>query len=72
MLAKAPRIYPLGIEDKKVVNKTFDKLHEQGRMSWSTTSTPFSYPVFVVWKTLPSGERKGRAVVDVRSLNQIS
>ena len=72
MPAKAPRIYPLGIEDKKLVDKTFDKLHEQGRMSWSTTSTPFSYPVFVVWKTLPSGERKGRAVVDVRSLNQIS
>ena len=48
MPAKAPRVYPLGIEDRKVVDKTFDKLHEQERMSWSTTSTPFSYPVFVV------------------------
>ena len=33
MPAKAPRIYPLGIEDKKLVDKTFDKLHEQGRIS---------------------------------------
>src|SRR5277367_4270291 len=72
MPARAPRIYPLGIEDKRVVDKTFDKLHEQGRMSWSTTSTPFSYPVFVVWRTLPSGERKGRAVVDIRGLNQVT
>ena len=29
MLVKALRVYPLGIEDKKVVNKTFDKLYEQ-------------------------------------------
>jgi hypothetical protein len=41
-------------------------------MSWSTTSTPFSFPVFVVWKTLPLGERKGRAVVDLYGLNQLS
>ena len=33
MPVKAPRVYPLGTEDKKVVDKTFDKLHEQGQMS---------------------------------------
>jgi hypothetical protein len=33
MLAKAPRVYPLGIKDKKVVNNTFNKLHEQDQMS---------------------------------------
>ena len=27
--------------------------------------------MFVVWKTLPSGERKGRAVVDIRGLNRL-
>ena len=72
MPARAPRVYPLGIEDRKHIDKTFDKLYEKERMSWSTTSTPFSYPVFVVWKTLPSGERKGRVVIDIRGLNQIS
>jgi len=72
MLARAPQVYPLGIKDRKHIDKTFDKLYEKERMSWSTTSTPFSYPVFVVWKTLPSGERKGRVVIDIRGLNQIS
>jgi hypothetical protein len=72
MLVKAFKVYLLSIKDKKVVDKTFNKLHEQDRMSWTTTSTPFSYPVFVVWKTLPSREQKGRAVVDIRGLNQIS
>ena len=33
MLVKALKVYPLSTEDKKVVNKTFDKLHEQGQMS---------------------------------------
>lgn len=27
---KAPQVYPLGIEDRKCVDKTFDKLYEQG------------------------------------------
>jgi hypothetical protein len=30
MLVKALRVYPLSTEDKKVVDKTFDKLHKQG------------------------------------------
>ena len=72
MQAKAPQVYPLGIDDRKLVDKTFDKLHKQERMSWSTTSTPFSYPVFVVWKILPSRERKGRVVINIHRLNQIS
>ena len=70
------RVYPLGTKDKQVVDKVFDKLQEQGRLSWTdsvgTGSTPFSYPVFVVWKTLPNGERQGRPVIDIRGLNKIA
>jgi hypothetical protein len=29
MLIKASRVYPLGMEDKKVVDKTFNKLYKQ-------------------------------------------
>ena len=54
-----------------MVDKTFNKLHEQGRLSWIAESTPFSYPVFVVWKIMPDGTRKGRAVIDIRGLNAI-
>ncbi len=69
---RTARVYPLGKDAKEVVDKTFDKLHDQGRLSWTTESTPFSYPVFVVWKMMPDGTRKGRAVVDIRGLNSIT
>jgi hypothetical protein len=40
-------------------------------MEWTTTNTPFAYPVFVVWRTLCDGERKGQVVVDIRGLNKL-
>ena len=70
------RVYPLGTKDRQIVDEVFDKLHAQGRLSWTdsvgTGSTPFSYPVFVVWKTLANGKRQGRPVVDIRNLNKIA
>lgn len=45
-------------------------MHRQGRLKWSDEDTSFSFPVFVVWKT-SNGVRKGRAVVDIRGLNDI-
>ena len=42
------RAYSLGADARKVIDDTFDKLHEQGRMSWSSQSKPFGYPVFGV------------------------
>ena len=52
------------------MDSTFDALHAQERLRWTTENTPFSYPVFVVWKTV-NAERKGRVVVDIRGLNQL-
>lgn len=66
-----PRVYPLGNESKKLVDNTFDKLQRQGRLVYTQTHTPFSFPVFVVWKPGPNGSRKGRAVVDIRKLNDL-
>ncbi len=65
------KIYPLGTKDRALVDETFDKLHEAGKLSWTEGSTPFSYPVFCVWRTI-DGERKGRVVVDIRGLNAIT
>lgn len=69
--SKPAKVYPVGQKDKEVIDATFDKMHDQGKMSWSTQPTPFSYPVFVVWKDTASG-RKGRVVVDIRELNKIT
>lgn len=40
-------------------------------MEWTTLSTPFSFPCFVIWKTTPA-RLKGRVVVDIRVLNKIA
>ena len=72
---KTNRVYPVGVKDQEFIDETFDKLHKQGKMEWSNSPTPFGYPVFVVWKTvIKDGKsvRKGRAVVDIRGLNQIT
>ena len=72
---EAAKVYPLGPADRKFVDEAFDKLHEQGRMEYSSQPTPHGYPVFVVWRTVPGPdgpERKGRVVVDIRGLNKIA
>ena len=66
-----PRIYPLGNEARRVVDDTFDEMQKQGRLQYTTDPTPFSFPVFVVFKTDQQGRRKGRAVVDIRRLNEL-
>ena len=68
------KVYPLGAKDRALVDKTFDELHAAGKMSWTTESTPFSYPVFCVWKPDVDGDglQKGRPVIDIRGLNAIT
>lgn len=65
------RVYPLGIEARRLVDETFNEMHHLGRLKYITSHTPFSFPVFVVYKTNAKGERKGRAVVDIRKLNNL-
>lgn len=61
----------LGARDCTEVDKLFDKLHKQNHLEWTTTSTPFSYPCFVVWRTV-NGEQKAWIVVDIQALNKIT
>ena len=62
-----PKVYPLGVRDRAVVDKVFDKLQAQGRLEYTKQPTPFCFPVFVVRK----GD-EGRPVVDIRALNQVT
>ena len=54
------------------MDTTLDQLHDQQRVKWIRGYTPFSFPVFVVWKTTSEGARKGRMVVDIRGLNAVT
>ena len=66
-----PRIYPLSNEARHIVDDTFDKMYKQGRLQYTTDPTPFSFPVFVVYKTDHQGRRKGRAVIDIHKLSKL-
>lgn len=65
------KIYPLGRDDRAVIDSIFDKMHEQGRLIYRNGLTPVSFPVFVVWRTV-NGERKGRPVIDIRGFNELT
>lgn len=58
-----------------LMKSSFDKLHDQGRLKWTTQLVPFSFPVFCVYKNLIDDEavkkRKGRVVMDIRAIDQI-
>lgn len=40
-------------------------------MKFTTNPTPFSFLVFVVWKSDSDSKRKRHAVVDIRKLNDL-
>lgn len=71
-----PRVYPVGLQDREFIDKEFDKLHQEGKLSWTTEATPYGFPVFVVWRTIhmPGQDpiRKGRTVIDIRGLNKVA
>ena len=48
-LQTSARVYLLDAKDCEVVNKTFDRLHNQECMIWAENHTLSDYSVFVVW-----------------------
>lgn len=66
-----PKVYLLGNKARQLIDKTFDKMHRLDRLKFTTEHTPFSFPVFVIWKNDAEGKRKGRAVVDIQKLNKM-
>ena len=65
------KIYSLDQRDRNLVDKTFDELHQQDRLSWIIDSTSFSYSAFVIWKNVDD-EKKNRIIIDIRELNVIT
>lgn len=43
-----PRVYPVGKNNWRIVDDTFDKMHKQRRLKFTTDPTPFSFLVFIV------------------------
>lgn len=66
-----PRVYPLGNDARRLVDDTFDELHQQSRINITSDLTSFSFPVFVIWKLDSESKKKGHAVVNIRKLNDL-
>lgn len=64
------KIFQLKSNDKRLVNETFDSLHNQEKMKWNTRFTQYNSLVFVIWRTLSSKKRKRRMIMNIRDLNK--
>ena len=69
-------VYSQDREEWALINKTFNKLHADDKMTWTIKSTLFDWPVFVVWKTVYERLKKipvhkEWVVVNIQWLNEI-
>ncbi|KAF2703432.1 hypothetical protein K504DRAFT_520152 [Pleomassaria siparia CBS 279.74] len=66
------KIYQVGLKDQKVIDATFNKLHQQNKMSWATRGSTFGVPVFVTWKNVVTyNARLGVDMLCVRDQQKI-
>lgn len=66
-----PKSYSLGNEAYQLIDLTFDEIYRLGRLKFISEHTSFSFLVFIIWKLDAKDKRKGRAVVDIRKLNNM-
>lgn len=71
VLAIELQIYPLSDKAQRVVDNNFDEMHKQSRLQYTTNLIPFSFPMFVIYRTDERGKTKSHAVVDIRKLNNL-
>lgn len=65
------RVYPVSNEARHIIDNTFDEMHKQSRLQYTTEPTSFNFLVFIVYKTNVQGKNKGRTVVDIQMLNYL-
>jgi uncharacterized protein involved in tolerance to divalent cations len=68
------KVYVLNLDEKIIIDETFDNLHAKEKVKWFTNSTSFEYFVFVIYRTIMKDDkfvRKERVVIDIRKLNVI-
>jgi hypothetical protein len=71
---KINKMYFLNLDERAIVNETFDNLHFKEKMKWFTNFTSFDYSKFVIYRTIMKDDktvRKERVVINIRELNAI-
>lgn len=66
-IPKRSKAYPPRQGSKEVVKNTVGKLGKDQKVSRTKKQVPFAFPVFVVWRRMSDGQKKGQMVVDIRT-----
>lgn len=62
------------MKDKELVDSVFDKLYNDGKMSWLSRYMLFGCLVFIAWKDMVKDSVKtwkGHVVIDIWALNKV-
>ena len=68
------KMYLLSSKDCEIVNKTFDKLHNQEHMTWAENHTLSDYLIFIVWQDALIDDKitkKKQVIIDFKDFNKI-
>jgi hypothetical protein len=67
---EAVKVYSMKWKKRELINETFNKLHDQEKMHWTTESITHEASIFVIWRMI-NEERKERMIINIRDLNKI-
>ena len=68
------KIYFVNLQNRKIINKKFDKLHEQDKLRWIIEIIFYDFSIFVVWRIIYISKksiRKSCVIINIRNLNKI-
>ena len=68
--AKQAKFYHLNKKNKEMMDKKFNKYHEQKQLNWTKTETFFTFSMFIIWKMI-NDEKKNQMIIDIQTLNKI-
>jgi hypothetical protein len=67
--------YKIPSNERVIIDTVLDKFHNQNKLEWIIKSISYTFPIFIVWRTLYKNRiliRKNRTVVDIRKFNKIA
>ena len=67
-------MYFVNSQNRKIINKKFDKLHEQNKLRWIIEIIFYDFSIFVVWRTIHTLKKlicKNCVIINIRDFNKI-
>jgi hypothetical protein len=64
------KVYSMSSSERELIDETFNKLHEQDKMHWTTKFITHETSIFVIWRMI-NEKKKNKMIVNIRELNKI-